>query len=154
MTIDDSLSLSIGDRARARFALARESQSLATMKARQSAKIRELEGALTAAGVIGLDAKARALGLSRSTMWTLLKGNHKGSGLSMSVISRIFNAPDLPPLVKAKVIEYVQEKALGYYGHAEPVRRRFVMRLPPALVKRSGLTAIFEPQASKRNRAA
>jgi hypothetical protein len=72
----------------------------------------------------------------------------------MRVINRIFSAPDLPPLVKAKIIEYVQEKALGYYGHGESVRRRFVMRLPPELIKRSDLDKILEPQAIKKSRAA
>lgn len=78
MTIEGALQLDIGGTAlrRARFTPIRPSDSLATiMKTQQSAKIRELEGALIAAGIIGLDAQARALGLSRSTMWTLLKSN-------------------------------------------------------------------------------
>jgi DNA invertase Pin-like site-specific DNA recombinase len=56
------------------------------MKARQSAKIRELREALVASGFLTLDEQSKALGLSRSTTWTILKGNHKASGLSAAII--------------------------------------------------------------------
>jgi hypothetical protein len=79
-----------------------------------SSRLRE---ALVAAGIFALDDQAKALGLGRSTTWTILKGNHKGSGLSAALINRILVAPQLPPLVRAKVLEYVEEKADGRYGH-------------------------------------
>src|SRR3974390_2640 len=97
-------------------------------KLQQSAKIREIGEALAASNVPTLDRKAEALGLSRSTTWALLQGNHKSSGLSVTIINRMLAAPGLPPQVRTKVIEYVKEKAAGRYGHSNTVRRRFVMR--------------------------
>src|SRR6266478_9905874 len=57
----------------------------ARMKARQSLKIRELAEALKSAGFLTLDEQAKALGLSRSTAWTIRKASHKASGLSASI---------------------------------------------------------------------
>ena len=47
------------------------------MKARQSAKLRELRQALMDAGFVRLDKQARVLELSRSTAWTVMSGSHK-----------------------------------------------------------------------------
>jgi hypothetical protein len=102
---------------------------VAQMKARQAAKIREIGGALIAAGIGGLDEQAKALGLSRSTTWTILKGSHKGSGLSAVVINRMLASPRLPPLVRAKILEYIEEKTAGYYGDGQPRLRRFAAGL-------------------------
>src|SRR5712691_5888430 len=99
------------------------------MKTRQSLKIRELGDALTAEGFVTLDEQATALGLCRSTTWTLLKGNHKSSGLSATVINRMLAAPQLPPLVRSKVLEYVEDKTAGLYGHSKAQLRRFTARL-------------------------
>src|SRR5262244_674676 len=49
----------------------------ARMKARQSSKIRELAEAVKSAGFLTLDEQAQALGLSRSTAWTIGKASHK-----------------------------------------------------------------------------
>jgi hypothetical protein len=65
--------------------------AIAEAKARQSSKIRELRIALRRAGLIGLDEQARALGLPLSTTWKILKADHKASGLSAMVISRILS---------------------------------------------------------------
>ena len=43
-----------------------------TMKARQSSKIRELAEAVESAGFLTLDEQARALGVPRSTAWTIV----------------------------------------------------------------------------------
>ena len=80
------------------------------MKARQSSKIRELGDALIAEGYLTLDEQARVLGLGRSTTWTILKGNHKTSGLSAGIINRMLAAPRLPALVRARILEYIDEK--------------------------------------------
>jgi hypothetical protein len=102
---------------------------LAQAKARQAIKIRELRIALRSAGLIGLDAQARALGLPRSTTWKILKGDHKASGLSAMVISRMLSAPSLPPVVRAKILEYVQQKTDGLYGHGKRQLLRFSARI-------------------------
>ena len=98
-------------------------------KARQSSKIRELGDALVTAGFVTLDKQAQAIGLCRSTTWTILKGNHKTSGLSATVINRMLAAPQLHPLVRQKILEYIEEKAAGLYGHRKISLRRFVARL-------------------------
>jgi hypothetical protein len=101
----------------------------ARMKARQSYKIRELAEALKSAGFVTLDEQAKALGLSRSTAWTIRKASHKASGLSASIINRMLAAPELPPLVRTKILEYVEEKAAGLYGGSRHQRRKFAARL-------------------------
>src|SRR3989442_763401 len=101
----------------------------ARMKARQSSKIRELAEAVKSAGFLTLDEQAKALGLSRSTAWTIRKASHKASGLSASIINRMLAAPELPPLARTKILEYVEEKAAGLYGGSRSQRRKFAARL-------------------------
>src|ERR1700704_4536167 len=79
------------------------------VKDRQSSKIKELSDALIAAGFCSLDEQAIALGLSRSTTWTILKAKHKNFGLSGALINRILQRPGLHRSVRAKLIEYIQE---------------------------------------------
>ena len=99
------------------------------VKARQSRKIRELGDALVLQGFRTLDQQAKALGLGRSTAWTTLKANHKTSGLSAAVINRMLAAPRLPPLVRDKILEYIDEKVAGSYGHSKTQIQRFTARL-------------------------
>jgi len=94
-------------------------------KERQSFKIKELSDALVKAGLLSLDEQATALGLCRSTTWTILTAKHKNYGLSGAVINRIFQSSKLDPCVRAKLIEYVREKSAGYYGHNKAQLRRF-----------------------------
>ena len=107
------------------FAKVRSTSSLA----RQLSKIRELVETVEAAGFLTLDEQAKILGLPRSTAWTIRRGSHKASGLSASIINRMLAAPTLPPLVRAKILEYVQEKAAGLYGGSRSQCRRFASRL-------------------------
>jgi hypothetical protein len=95
----------------------------------QSTKIMELRDALVTAGYSHLTAQARALGLSRSTTWSILQANHKGTGISGSVIKRMLDQPGLPSLVRAKISEYVDEKSAGMYGHNGLRLRRFAAAL-------------------------
>jgi hypothetical protein len=101
------------------------------MKARQSSKIRELAEAVEAAGFLTLDEQAKILGVPRSTAWTIRRASHKASGLSASIINRMLAAPELPLIVRAKILEYIQEKAAGLYGGSHSQRRRFTARLSP-----------------------
>ena len=100
-----------------------------TMKARQSSKIRELAEAVESAGFLTLDEQARVLGVPRSTAWTIRRVSHKASGLTASIINRMLTAPQLPPLVRSKILEYVEEKAAGFYGGSQNQLRNFVARL-------------------------
>ena len=95
----------------------RKKSKAADLKARQAAKLREVGEALRAAGFSTLDKQADALALCRSTAWTVLQANHKASGLSAALIKRILAAPKLPASVREKLLEYVEEKAAGLYGH-------------------------------------
>ena len=105
------------------------------MKARQCAKIREIGEALCAAGYVTLDKQAEALGLGRSTAWTVLRADHKASGLTAAVLQRMLAAPKLPDAVRAKLLEYLAEKSAGLYGHAPASgagfwRRSIALALP------------------------
>ena len=99
------------------------------MKARQVAKIGELKHALVALGYTSLDQQAGILGLCRSTTWTILKGNHKASGLRATIIKRILGARFLPREVERIIQEYVREKCAGVYGHGEARLRHFRAQL-------------------------
>jgi hypothetical protein len=103
----------------------RSMQTVAEIKARQAAKIRQLGEALASAGILTLDKQAKALGLSRSTTWTILKGHHKGSGLSSAIVSRMLAAPQLPPAVREVLLEYIEQKTSGHYGDCRRRIRNF-----------------------------
>ena len=81
--------------------LQRPAHSVAEMKKQQASKIREIGTALIASGYHALDEQADVLELSRTTTWTILKGNHKRSGLSVGTLNRILAARRLPPIVRA-----------------------------------------------------
>ncbi|SRR6266545_3791385 len=99
------------------------------MRVRQASKIREIGLALVDGGFFTLDVQARALGLPRSTTWTILKASHKSSGLSAALIARMLANPGLPPRVRRKVLEYVKEKKSGLYGDNRTRLRKFAARL-------------------------
>jgi hypothetical protein len=103
--------------------------ALAEKKLRQAAKIGELQEVLVAAGFRSLDDQAKALGLSRSTTWTIRKATHKASGLSAATINRMLAQPRLLPLVRAKILEYVEEKNAGLYGDSSMRIRKFRPRV-------------------------
>src|SRR5262249_6253317 len=86
-------------------------QVLVGMKARQSAKIREIALALASMGIVDVREQAQALGLARSTTWTILRATHKSTGLSPMIIDRMLASPVLPGSVRAKVVEYAEAKA-------------------------------------------
>jgi len=130
----------------ARPYLPRRQQTVAQMRARQLAKIREFRDALAAAGFVTLDEQAKMLGLCRSTTWTILKANYKSSGLSATIINRILAAPQLPPLVRVKILEYVEEKAAGLYGHGKTQRRKFIALLSCKQVERGHVEEILPLQ--------
>ena len=98
-------------------------------RALQAEKIREVGEALVSSGLVTLDEQAEALGLCRSTTWTILQANHKNSGLSANVINIMLDSPRLPPAVRAKILEYVEQKLAGRYGHGPPQLSRFAGRL-------------------------
>jgi len=103
--------------------------ALVKKKDRQSRKIRQFRDALVEAGFVTVDAQSKVLGLARSTTWAILKGKYKSSGLSAIIVNRILKAPRLPSAARARIIEYVEEKAAGLYGHNKAQRLRYISRL-------------------------
>ena len=108
------------------------SSIVARMKARQCEKLRDLREALTDAGFQSLTEQAAALGLSRSTAWTVLQGHHKASGLSPAIVSRMMASPRLPQSARIVLLEYIQEKSAGAYGHRDTQVSRFLQGLKRA----------------------
>jgi hypothetical protein len=111
------------------------------LKARQMAKIKEVCAVLIEAGYTTLDEQAKALGLPRSTAWTILRTQHKNSGLSATTINRVLSAPRLPAVARDKIFEYIEEKSASLYGHTKVKLRRFTERLT---AKRSRSTKDIE----------
>jgi hypothetical protein len=110
----------------------REVIGVADKKARQSAKIRQIGETLIADGYRGLDEKAKVLRLPQSTTWTILRATHKTSGLSVSIINRMLASPGLPPRVRLKIHEYIEEKSGGVYGDARQFVRKYTAHLERA----------------------
>ena len=105
------------------------SKSPVTMKFQHVNKIKELKDALVTSGFITLAQQAKALGLARSTTWTILTSTHKSSGLSAATINCMLRSPHLPSIVQIRIVEYIKEKSAGLYGHSELQRRRFIAGL-------------------------
>ena len=112
----------------AQFAFLSASQG-STSKTRQTSRIRELASALAADGLVTLGEQARALGLSRSSAWAVLKANHKTSGLAAGTINQMLSSPALPPRARVTILTYVDEKLAGLYGHNKTQLRRFAAGL-------------------------
>jgi len=93
-------------------------------KYRQASKLAEIREALVAAGFDSAGKQAIALGVSRPTAWALLNRD-KRAGPSSIIIRRILSSPNLPPMARRKVEEYVEDKIAGLYGHTESRRRWF-----------------------------
>ena len=123
------LSMSIAQRHLSPVSSVRSPRDLAGMKARQRIKIEEIRAALVRAGVSTLDEQTKVLGLCRSTAFSILRPNHKSSGLSARTINRMLVSPRLPIPVRQKIFEYVRERIAGLYGHSDRRRREFAASL-------------------------
>ena len=117
-----------------------------TGRARQCEKIEEICKTLAACGLVGLDDQAQALGLCRSTTWTLLRGMHKNSGLSATTVNKILSAPRLPARVRLKVLEYVAEKVTGEYGDRSHRLKAYARRLDPRHLQAGSLEVSTAPR--------
>ena len=118
--------------------------NMRSIKLRQSSKIQRLGETLIAAGFVTLDDQAKVLGIPRSTAWTILRGAHKGSGLSAATINCMINSPKLPWAVRIIILEYVEEKTGGLYGHTKSQLRRFKAKITTdAQLDFAGRTPLF-----------
>jgi hypothetical protein len=68
-----------------------------------SVGIQHIKEALIACGYTTLDQQSKALGINRSTAWTLIKTKHKLDRLSTKTTKRILANPELPSSVRALV---------------------------------------------------
>ena len=80
--------------------------ALRDLNARKT-KIHDITDALISCGYTSLDEQAKALGLNRSTTWTIIKEKHKVGRLSAKTVERIITNPETPPRVRAALKEYV-----------------------------------------------
>ena len=97
----------------------------------QRRKIEEIGRTLVECGFVALEEQAYALGLSRSTAWTVVRAKHKTSGLSAMTINRMLATDHLPPRVRLKLLEYIAEKMSGAYGDQEQRLRAFASKISP-----------------------
>ena len=67
--------------------------------------------ALIASGYTSLDEQAEALGLHRSTTWTIVKKKHKLGRLSGKTIDRILTNPQTPAAVRTAVHQYAAQRS-------------------------------------------
>lgn len=95
------------------------------IKLLQCTKIAELRQALFIAGFRSLDSQALALGLRRSSTWSVLRAQHKSSGLTASTIRQILSSSKLPGEARQVVEQYVAQKLAGAFGHDKKQLRRF-----------------------------
>jgi hypothetical protein len=63
-----------------------------------------------------------------------MRGSHECSGLSAAIIKRMLNSPKLPPPARMVLLEYVEEKSAGRYGHGQDRLRIFRAQLKLMLV--------------------
>jgi hypothetical protein len=65
-----------------------------------SIELRHISEALMLSGHTSLDEQAKALGVHRSTAWTIVKNKHKLGRLSAKTVDRILSNPQTPPTVR------------------------------------------------------
>ena len=75
--------------------------------------LQRVADALVEAGYITLDAQAKALGVKRSTAWTIIRVKHKLGRLSAKTRTSILTNPHLPAQVRAAFLEYVSSRSLS-----------------------------------------
>ena len=74
-------------------------------------KIQDISDALTSAGYLSLNAQAEALGVCRSTAWTIVRAKHKLDRLSAKTTNQMLSNPSLPATVRSLVEKYVLERS-------------------------------------------
>ena len=78
-----------------------------------STTIQQIADALIADGYCSLDAQAKALGVHRSTAWTIVKTKHKLGRLSLKTTNSMLANQKLPPSVRIVVLQYLAERSDG-----------------------------------------
>src|SRR4029077_7790024 len=81
------------------------------MSCKYPTKIQDIVDALVAEGYLSLDAQAKALGVCRSTAWTIVKTKHKLDRLSFKTTNSMLANPKLPPSVRLVIHQYLSERS-------------------------------------------
>jgi hypothetical protein len=76
-----------------------------------SMELERISEALVLSGYTSLDEQAKALGLGRSTAWTITTNKHKLGRLSAKTIDRILHNPQTPPAVRVVVQQYLAKRS-------------------------------------------
>ena len=84
-------------------------------------KLHHISEALIASGYTTLDDQAKALGINRSTAWTIIKTKHKLGRLSTKTTERILANPATPASVRALVQRYLAERSDTVESQSPPV---------------------------------
>ena len=74
--------------------------------------VQAIAEALVAEGYTSLDKQAKALGLGRTTAWTIIKKKHKLGRLNAKTTHSILANPDTPASVRAVIQQYVAQTSL------------------------------------------
>jgi hypothetical protein len=74
-------------------------------------RLQDISEALTKSGYTKLDQQAKALGLCRSTAWTIMKTKHKLGRLSFKTTNSMLANPETPPAVRTLVEKYLSERS-------------------------------------------
>ena len=72
--------------------------------------LNDISNALIASGYTSLDQQAKALGLNRSTAWTIVKTKHKLGRLNTKTTALILANPETPASVRTVVQQYMAER--------------------------------------------
>ena len=115
----------------------------------QRLKIEEIGRTLAECGFVQLEEQADALGLSRSTAWTVIRATHKTSGLCASTINRMLASDHLPLRVRLKLLEYIAVKMSGAYGDRDQRLKAFASKIAPAHMFLAESGSAFELRAPR-----
>jgi hypothetical protein len=81
------------------------------MPPKHTVGLQHISEALIASGYTKLDAQSKALGLHRSTAWTIVNARHKLDRLSTKTTKRILANPELPSSVRSVMQKYLAERS-------------------------------------------
>ena len=83
-----------------------------TSTARRAIPVQHIADALVRAGYTSLDKQAKALGVHRSTTWTIVRRRHKLGYLNAKTIERILANPKLLPCIRDVIQKHSAEETL------------------------------------------
>ena len=75
--------------------------------------LKDISEALIECGYTKLDKQAKALGVHRSTAWTIVNDKHKLGRLSSKTTNRILENPETPPAVRNVVQQYLDQRSVA-----------------------------------------